>query len=72
MRRHNDLNHKPASLDRWTGCVAPGRNAPHETNAHLLTFNLVKDPNQVPANWRIARNSHITTQKCTEGNNITE
>ena len=72
MRRHDDLNHKPASLYRWTRRIAPSGNAPNKTNAHLPTFNLVKDPNQVPANRRIARNSHITTQKRTERNNITE
>ena len=72
MRRHNDLNHKAASLDGRTRRIAPSGNAPNKTNAHLLTFNLVKDPNQVPANRRIARNSHITTQKRTERNNITE
>ena len=71
MRRHNDLNHKAASLDGRTRRIAPTGNAPNKTNAHLLTFNLVKDPNQVPANRRIARNSHSTSQKLT-GRNISQ
>ena len=71
MRRHNDLNHKAASLDGRTRRIAPTGNAPNKTNAHLLTFNLVKDPNQVPANRRIARNSHSTSQSSQE-KHITE
>ena len=72
MRGHDDLNHKAASLRRWTRRIAPSGNASDKTNAHLLTLFLIKDPNQVPVNRRIPRNSHMTIQMLTERNNITE